>query len=106
MGGQHLYLMVHIGVSDEDVGQLVGVDPPVPHPVALQLTVGLQRSLPLQVHGDFVISVHQSEIIISNFGLQTQYISYDNLKNSYVNRIFLHLKAKGNTNNSIERISS
>ena len=79
MGGQHLYLMVHIGVGDEDVGQLVGVDPPVPHPVALQLTVGLQRSLPLQVHGDFVISVHQSEIIIS-VTLVKRHNIHDNLK--------------------------
>ena len=64
MGGQHRYLVVHVGVGDEDVSQLVGVDPPVPHPVALQLTVSLQRCLPLQVHGDFVVRVHQSEIII------------------------------------------
>ena len=90
MGGQHLYLMVHIGVSDEDVGQLVGVDPPVPHPVALQLTVGLQRSLPLQVHGDFVISVHQSEIIISVTLVKRHNICFDNLKHSYVNPIFHH----------------
>ena len=97
MGGQHRYLVVHVGVGDEDVSQLVGVDPPVPHPVALQLTVGLQRSLPLQVHGDFVISVHQSEIIICVILVKRHNIIYDNLKNSYVNRIFLHLKAKGNT---------
>ena len=96
MGGQHRYLVVHVGVGDEDVSQLVGVDPPVPHPVALQLTVGLQRSLPLQVHGDFVISVHQSEIIIS-VTLIIRHNIFDNLKNSYVNRIFLHLKSKGNT---------
>ena len=82
MGGQHRYLMVHIGVSDEDVSQLVGVDPPVPHPVALQLTVGLQRSFPLQVHGDFVISVHQSEIIISVTLVKRHNINYDNLKKS------------------------
>ena len=58
------HLVVDVGVGDQDVGQLVGVDPAVPHPVALELTVRLQRRLPLQIHGDLVICVHQSEIII------------------------------------------
>ncbi len=58
------HLVMDVGVGDQDVGQLVGVDPPVPHPVALELPVSLQRCLPLQIHSDLVICVHQSEIII------------------------------------------
>ena len=51
--------MVDMWVCYEDVGQPRLVDPPVPHPVALQLPVGLARGLPLQVHRDLVVSVNQ-----------------------------------------------
>ena len=57
-------LVVDVGVGDQDVRQLLLVDPTIPHSVGLQLTKGLDWSLPLQVHRDLVVGVHQPGIVV------------------------------------------
>ena len=52
-------LVVDVWVGDQNVRQLVLVDPSIANPVRLQLPKRLGGSLPLQVHGDLVVSVHQ-----------------------------------------------
>ena len=59
-------LVVDVGVGDQDVRQLLLVDPAVAHSVGLQFTKGLGGSLPLKVHRDLVVGVHQPEVNLYN----------------------------------------
>ena len=56
-------LVVDVGVRDQDVRQLLLVDPPIANSIGFQLTKGLDWSLPLQVHRDLVVGVHQPEVV-------------------------------------------
>ena len=53
------HLMMNVWVCYKDVGELILINPAIADPVACQLAVSLLWGLPLKIHSNFMVSIHQ-----------------------------------------------